>query len=598
MVTINNNITILSSNTGPSSQNLNSTAKTIAELSLDDIKSLTTTQIAGLKPEQLAEFSTSQITGLSSAQLVALTTGQISTLSTSQLAALDEHQVDALSATQISSLTLSQTSSFTERSTGSLNAENAQLTPIAQKIVRQGYFPDKQIELLSYLSQTPLTVAPSTAPKSVLLQGLVASDIQGLSGQSIKGLVTDTSTLPKPFETAKAVAFVDSLIADSDVLIKDLQAKGIKTFVINHESDGLTQMANDVSGMSDISSIHVFSHANSGMLAIGSGAVDLATLATHTNQLAQIGQSLSTTGDILLYGCDVAANQVGQNFIAALAQATGADIAASLDETGAKSLGGNWVLESTIGSVESQSLAFDNFQGVLLTPTSVASSWTSSDISGISNNEIAALSTDQLIALGTNIRLLSAAQITNLNNTQIKALTSAQVVALTTMQVSSLTNSQLAAFKTEQVNKIASDDIAALQSSQVTALTSDQLIALTTVQLRAFSSSQFVNFNSNFTSKSPTDPFTHKPPDCCPYHFANFIFNFGRRFKFHIYTSIIVKIRANCGIGNNPDPIAQIDPAFRFADRTNQRFDTSANQNAEYSATGQHPDQQSGSLEY
>jgi hypothetical protein len=176
------------------------------------------------------------------------------------------------------------------------------------------------------------------------LQGLVASDIQGLSGQSLKGLVTDTSTVPKPFETAKAVAFVDSLIADSDVLIKDLQAKGIKTFVINHESDGLTQMANDVRGMSDISSIHVFSHANSGMLAIGSGAVDLATLATHTNQLTQIGQSLSNTGDILLYGCDVAANQVVQNFIAALAQATGADIAASLDETGTKSLGGNWVL--------------------------------------------------------------------------------------------------------------------------------------------------------------------------------------------------------------------------------------------------------------
>jgi hypothetical protein len=41
----------------------------------------------------------------------------------------------------------------------------------------------------------------------------------------------------------------------------------------------------DVRGMSDISSIHVFSHANSGMLSIGSGTVDQTTLATHASQL-------------------------------------------------------------------------------------------------------------------------------------------------------------------------------------------------------------------------------------------------------------------------------------------------------------------------
>ena len=509
MVIINNNITILSANTLSNSQQSNSTAKTIAELSIDDIKSLTTAQVSGLTSTQIGELSTAQILGFSTSQIAALSTGQITALSTGQLAALDDNQVDALSGTQISALTLDQTSTFLKRETSGTGSDTASLPPIAQKIARQGYFPDGQIELLSYLSQTALTVAASTAPQPALMQGLVASDIQGLSRQDLASLTPNSSTPPKPFETAKAVAFVDSQIANSDVLIKDLQAKGVTTFVIDHTGDGLTQMANDVLGMSDISSIHVFSHANSGMLNIGSGTVDQNTLATHTSQLQQIGQSLSASGDILLYGCDVAANQAGHDFMAALAQATGADIAASLDETGTKSLGGNWVLESSVGTVESQTLVFDNFQGVLLTPTSLSSSWTVTDISGISNSEIAALTTDQLTGLGNNIRLLSAAQIASLNSTQIMALTTAQVVALTTMQVSSLTNSQLAAFKTEQVVKIATDDLAALQTSQVTAFTSEQLVALTTVQLRAFSTSQFVNFNTSQISVFKSSQISH-----------------------------------------------------------------------------------------
>ena len=495
MVTINNNITILSSNTISNSQNTNSSSKTIAELSIADIKSLSTAQISGLTSAQIAELSTAQISGFGTGQIAALSTSQITALSTSQLAALDDNQVDALSAGQISALTLGQTTVFLKHETSGSGSDTGISAPIGQKIARQGYFPDRQIELLSYLSQTPLTVAASTAPQPALVQGLVASDIQGLNRQSLTGLAPDGTTAPKPFVTDRAVAFVDSQIAGNDGLIKDLQAKGITTFVIDQGSDGLTQMANDVRGMSDISSIHIFSHANSGMLSIGSGTVDQTTLATHAGQLQQIGQSLSGSGDILLYGCDVAATQVGRDFMAALAQATGADIAASLDETGSKLLGGNWVLESSVGTIDSQSLEFDHFQGVLLSPTSQSSSWTSSDIAGISNSEIAALSTDQLTGLGNNIRLLSASQIASLNNTQIMALTTAQVVALTTMQVSSLTNSQLAAFKTEQVVKIATDDVAALQTSQVTAFTSEQLAALTTVQLRAISTKQFVNFS-------------------------------------------------------------------------------------------------------
>jgi hypothetical protein len=57
-------------------------------------------------------------------------------------------------------------------------------------------------------------------------------------------------------------------------------------------------------------------------------------------------------GDILLYGCEVAATADGQRFIGALANYTGADVAASTDATGSAALGGNWQLEAATGRIE------------------------------------------------------------------------------------------------------------------------------------------------------------------------------------------------------------------------------------------------------
>ena len=56
-------------------------------------------------------------------------------------------------------------------------------------------------------------------------------------------------------------------------------------------------------------------------------------------------QRLAAGADLLLYGCDVAADALGQQMTGTLAALTGADVAASTDLTGAASRGGNWVLE-------------------------------------------------------------------------------------------------------------------------------------------------------------------------------------------------------------------------------------------------------------
>ncbi|MEG4494914.1 Ig-like domain-containing protein, partial [Microcoleus sp. D3_18_C4] len=96
-----------------------------------------------------------------------------------------------------------------------------------------------------------------------------------------------------------------------------------------------------------------------------------AVLETFSDRLKQWGNALTANGDILLYGCDVAAGEVGENFVKRLSEITGADVAASTDKTGNAALGGDWELEKTTGSIEGglalSSEVIATYAGVLAT---------------------------------------------------------------------------------------------------------------------------------------------------------------------------------------------------------------------------------------
>src|SRR5690606_23082901 len=84
---------------------------------------------------------------------------------------------------------------------------------------------------------------------------------------------------------------------------------------------------------------------------LGELNIDADNLTDHAEHLAAIGQAMATGGDILLYGCDVAAGARGADFIGRLAAVTGADVAASDDVSGDTLAGGNWILESAVGLI-------------------------------------------------------------------------------------------------------------------------------------------------------------------------------------------------------------------------------------------------------
>ena len=158
--------------------------------------------------------------------------------------------------------------------------------------------------------------------------------------------------------------FIDSRVADIDSLLLDLPSDG-EVVIINGASDGLDQIVASLQGRSGIDAIHIISHGSSGSVALGGSAIDSDALTAHASQLEAIGQSLIESGDILLYGCNVAQGEAGVQFIGSLAQATGADVVASENLTGTTAAGGDWVLEASVGAIESPTIVSNEYQGVL-----------------------------------------------------------------------------------------------------------------------------------------------------------------------------------------------------------------------------------------
>lgn len=146
------------------------------------------------------------------------------------------------------------------------------------------------------------------------------------------------------------VIFIDSSLPDYQTLIDSLP-EGMEVVRVNPDQDGIQVMGEWAAKHSDYDAIHILGHGSEGAQQLGNATLSNETLATYQAELSQVGKALTEDGDILPYGCNVAVNQTGVDFIGKLAQATGADVAASDDLTGSTEKGGDWELEVQTGPV-------------------------------------------------------------------------------------------------------------------------------------------------------------------------------------------------------------------------------------------------------
>jgi hypothetical protein len=165
-------------------------------------------------------------------------------------------------------------------------------------------------------------------------------------------------TTLNPDQNIGSVVFIDGSLADIQTILSGLDPSAT-VIVLDPTQDGIQQMADALAGLNGLDAIHIISHGSSGQVNLGAARLSQDTLAHYQNQLATIGNALSAAGDLMLYGCNVAQNEAGLNFIDSLAQYTGADVAASNDLTGDATRGGDWNLESATGKIESSAMNFD-----------------------------------------------------------------------------------------------------------------------------------------------------------------------------------------------------------------------------------------------
>ncbi len=163
----------------------------------------------------------------------------------------------------------------------------------------------------------------------------------------------------------REVVFIDAAVEDRDQLISVIDPQAL-VVVLDASRDGVEQMAEVLGNMQGVEAIHIFSHGRSGTLDLGSTKLTEASMAgRHAEEMAIIRGALTDQADILIYGCDFGAGSRGESAIVALAAATGADVAASEDLTGAADLGGDWVLEKSDGQIETGSLRLESWGHLL-----------------------------------------------------------------------------------------------------------------------------------------------------------------------------------------------------------------------------------------
>nr|WP_236616975.1 DUF4347 domain-containing protein [Dickeya zeae] len=205
---------------------------------------------------------------------------------------------------------------------------------------------------------------------------------QHTSTQSATADSHDVAAVATGATAHKEVVFIDTSVADYQTLVDQVPA-GTEVVLLDSSKDGLTQMVEWAQTHSGYDAIHIISHGSEGQVSLGTLTLNTTTAASRSADLATLGSALTEDGDLLLYGCDIGATGSGA-FLQLLHDTTGADIAASNDNTGAAALGGDWVLETSVGDIQAHSLSVSDYSHLLSTVTFVDGSQEDSDAN--SNN--------------------------------------------------------------------------------------------------------------------------------------------------------------------------------------------------------------------
>ena len=139
------------------------------------------------------------------------------------------------------------------------------------------------------------------------------------------------------------ILFVDPSVSDLPTLLSGLRPS-VEAIMLDPVRPAAQQMAEALRDRSGLDAVHVIAHGAPGRISFFSGEWTQASLNRDAAELAAIGRALGERGELRLWCCETGARKQGEAFVLALAEAAGAEIAASAGLVGSAELGGSWAL--------------------------------------------------------------------------------------------------------------------------------------------------------------------------------------------------------------------------------------------------------------
>ena len=250
---------------------------------------------------------------------------------------------------------------------------------IKERFSKNKRLAKKQPEILRYeeLEQRVLFSADAVPglDTAAVEEQVIVQDV-GSDAQAEREAAPETVE-QTPEEARSELVLVNENVTDYEQLVADLQTGSdnriIEVVVLESDRNGIEQVSEILAERSDLAAVHVISHGSDGQISLGDSWLTSTTLQQNIDAVAGWGNALTERGDILFYGCNIAADSDGQSLLDDIAELTEADVIASDDLTGSAARGGDWDLEYNTGKIETgiavSAAAQANYDAVLATFT-------------------------------------------------------------------------------------------------------------------------------------------------------------------------------------------------------------------------------------
>ena len=141
----------------------------------------------------------------------------------------------------------------------------------------------------------------------------------------------DSEAAAEAGRQSQEIVFVDSAVNNYQQLVDDLRAdtngeRNFEVIMLERDRDGIEQISTRLQGYDNVGAMHIISHGSDGSIQLGNSSLTADRLQQNSHGIALWANAFTDSGDILIYGCDLAASEVGQNLIDQLGALTLTDV--------------------------------------------------------------------------------------------------------------------------------------------------------------------------------------------------------------------------------------------------------------------------------